>query len=815
MQMGKQLRKTQYQSIDDNETCFHCGLPVALGLTFSTVIFGQAQPMCCLGCQSVSESIVENGLEDYYKHRTKLPQTAEELIPEVLRDLALYDHPEVQKSFVLDGEGDYKEASLILEGITCAACVWLNERHLSQLTGVASVNVNYGSQRARVRWNDHQIKLSQILAEINKIGYHAHPFSAQQQDALRQQQRKSDFRRLAVAGLSAGQVMMIAVALYAGPAQGLEFATSQLLRWFSFVLTIPAITYAAWPFYRSAWRGICNRRIGMDVPITLGLLTGFAGSIWATIHAQGVVYFDTLTMLVFFLLGTRYLERNAREKSIEASENLLRLAPVMATKIDGEIQTLTPVMALKVGDIILAKPGETIAADGLVVTGESSVDESLLTGESRPLPKSLGAQVFAGSINYESPLTIQVTAIAENTMLAGISRLLDRAQAEKPRLAETADRVAAYFTSALLIIVALVALVWWQTQPDRILEIVLTVLVVSCPCALSLAAPAAFAAAGSHLVERGVLLTRGHALETLAKVTHFVFDKTGTLTLGQLSLVKTITHADLDAATCLQLAASLEKHSEHALARAFLNAQGNRPVQLATEVKNAPGQGVEGLVMGLKLRLGNAKLIQMIPRQIEQENLLGATVVWLCDESRLLATFVLADQARPEAKDLILRLKQQGLHVSILSGDSSESVSHFAKLIGVDDWEADCSPEDKLVYLHALQSQGAIVAMVGDGINDAPVLAGAQVSMAMGSGTQMARATGDVVLLTEHLLEIEHALVTSRFGISVIRQNFIWAIAYNLVALPFAATGLLSPWMAAIGMSVSSLIVVLNALRLK
>jgi Cu2+-exporting ATPase len=306
--------------------------------------------------QSVAESIVDNGLEDYYRHRTELPQTAEDLVPEALRQLTLYDHPEVQKSFVVDADGDYKEASLILDGITCAACVWLNERHLIQLPGVRSVNVNYGSQRARICWDEKQIKLSHILAEINKIGYHAHPFSARQ-DALRQQQRKLDFRRLAVAGLSAGQVMMIAVALYAGPAQGLEFATAQLLRWFSFVLTVPAITYAAWPFYRSAWRSIRNHQIGMDVPITLGLMTGFIGSVWATLHGQGVVYFDTLTMLVFFLLGTRYLERNAREKSIEASENLLRLAPVMAAKVDGEIQTLVPVMELKLGDHILAKPG--------------------------------------------------------------------------------------------------------------------------------------------------------------------------------------------------------------------------------------------------------------------------------------------------------------------------------------------------------------------------------------------------------------------------------------------------------------------------
>ncbi|MEZ0316664.1 MAG: heavy metal translocating P-type ATPase, partial [Methylophilaceae bacterium] len=366
-------------------SCYHCGLPVLTASQFSVSVFGQARQMCCHGCQAVAESIVENGLQEYYNYRTELPKTAEELVPEELRQLALYDHPEIQKSFVLANSNELKEASLILEGITCAACIWLNERHLKQLSGVKNVAFNYASQRARISWDEREIKLSQILAEIRKLGYNAHPFSAQQQDALRQQSRKQEFKRLAVAGLSAAQVMMIAVALYAGPAQGLEFATAQLLRWLSLVMTIPAITYSAWPFYRAAWRGISNRRIGMDVPIVLGLLTGFAGSVWATLNGQGVVYYDTLTMLIFFLLGTRYLERNAREKSIEAAENLLRLAPAMATKLVGGEQYLVPVMELQQGDLILARPGEAIAADGIVASGESSVDESLLTGESRPL----------------------------------------------------------------------------------------------------------------------------------------------------------------------------------------------------------------------------------------------------------------------------------------------------------------------------------------------------------------------------------------------------------------------------------------------
>ncbi|MEZ0331387.1 MAG: heavy metal translocating P-type ATPase [Methylophilaceae bacterium] len=805
-------------------SCYHCGLPIPAGTNFKASIFNQPRAMCCYGCQAVAESIVANGLQDYYNYRTELPKTAEELVPDELRQLALYDHPEVQKSFVLNSaedSGDIKEAALILEGITCAACIWLNERHLKQLKGVREVAFNYASQRARITWDEREIKLSQILAEIRKLGYHAHPFSAQQQDALRQKQRKADFRRLAVAGLTAGQVMMIAVALYAGKAQGLEPATAAILRWFSLVLSLPAMTYAAWPFYKSAWQGVTSGRLGMDVPITLGLFTGFLGSIWATLQGHGAVYFDTLTMLIFFLLATRYLERNAREKSIEAAENLLRLAPAMATRIEGDLQNIVPVVDLKIGDLILARPGETIAADGIVTQGESSADESLLTGESRPLAKSAGSIVYTGSINYQNPLVIKVTGIGENTMLAGISRLLDRAQSQKPLMAQTAEKVAAYFTYALLVVVALVALVWWQLDPQRIVEIVLTVLVVSCPCALSLAAPAAFAAAGSHLIKHGVLLTRGHALETLAKVTHFVFDKTGTLTIGRPVLVQTITFADLTEEHCLEIAASLEQASEHPIAHSFLDhfsqAEKNQRLVTVIDRSNIAGQGLIGTIEGKRYAIGNTKLHSQLTA-VHQLDVTtyppGSTVIWLSDQQQVLAAFVIADTLRPQASNLVKGLKNKALNVTMLSGDATEAVAHHAATLKIEHWQAGMLPEQKLLALQGLQAKGEVVAMVGDGINDAPVLAGAQVSIAMGSGTQMARAAADVVLLTENLHEIEHAVVTSRFAMRIIRQNFIWAIAYNLVALPFAAAGYLSPWMAAIGMSVSSLIVVLNALRL-
>jgi len=801
---------------EDPSACYHCGLPVPANTDFHLNILDAPRSLCCHGCLAVAQAIVDNGLDDYYRYRTDLPKSGEELVPEELRKLDLYDHPEVQKSFVHDEGGHVRQASLILEGITCAACIWLNERHLRQLPGVKAATVNYASHRARVTWDDSVIKLSTILAEIRKLGYHAHPFNAQQQEELRQQRRKLDFRRIAVAGLSAGQVMMLAVALYAGDAQGMEHATAQLLRWFSLLLTAPAVLYAALPFYQSAWSELKRGRANMDVPITLGILAGFAGSVLATVWGHGAVYYDTITMLIFFLLATRFLERGAREKSVEAAENLLRLAPAMATRVTAGQLELVPVMDIAAGELILARPGETIAADGLVTEGASSVDESLLTGESRPLAKTIGDKVIAGSINYESPLTICVTEVGENTVLAGIARLLDRAQAEKPRLAEMADMVASRFTYALLAVVVMIALVWWWLDPSRVFEIVLTVLVVSCPCALSLAAPAAFAAAASHLVARGVLLTRGHALETLSRATHFVFDKTGTLTLGKPELISIIPLVEIDAANCLNIAASLEQPSEHPLAQGFLQAVDHQSLLVMDNIENRPGFGMTGTLEGTRYTLGNARLTPDIQLPALNDSLPpGSTVIWLCDARRALAAFVLADTLRPQAADLVMALQAGGVSVSILSGDAADAVAHFAGKLQVKDWRAGLTPEGKLAVLKEWQSHGEVIAMIGDGINDAPVLAGAPVSIAMGGGTQMARASGDVVLLSENLMEIDHARITSRFGMNVVRQNFLWALAYNLVALPFAASGHLSPWLAALGMSVSSLVVVLNALRLK
>ncbi len=792
--------------------CFHCGQPLVPGAAFKVEIAQQFQPMCCRGCQAVAQAIVDNGLAAYYKNRTVLPGRGQEVLSAELDQLRLYDHPKIQQSFVLDTGEHIKQAVLILEGITCAACVWLNERHLLQLPGVRLVNVNYASHRVRISWDQREIALSTILAEIQRLGYHAHPYNAQSAANSRERRRKKDLRRLAIAGIAAAQVMMLAVALYAGSWYGMEASTAKLLRWLSLALTLPVMIFAAQPFYSAAWSALKMRRLTMDVPVVIALLSAFAGSVANTWLGQSHVYYDAINMFVLFLLGTRLLEQGARERSMEAAENLLKLAPAMATRVTEDGHQLVPVLELIAGDRLLVKPGETFPADGTVESGAGGVDEALLTGESRLVAKQPGDQVIAGSINSDSPLTVRVTSIGENTVLAGIVRLLDQALAEKPRLAQLVDRIAAQFTWGLLALTLLTGVAWWWIDPSRVFDIVLSVLVVTCPCALSLAAPAALAAAGSHLLARGVLVTRGHALETLARVDHVVFDKTGTLTYGKPVLQATYPLAEWDAQQCLRWAASLEQASEHPLAAPFLAKIAADALLPVIDAHNEPGRGVSGIIAGKRYFIGRAELAGHAAADAVTD---GATQVWLADETRLLAKFVLADALRSDAKQLVEALKAQGLRLSIFSGDDSATVRHIGAELGIADCRGELKPADKLAALRTLQAAGEVVMMLGDGVNDAPVLAAAQVSLAMGAGTQVARATSDMVLLSERLMEVAHALELSRLSMSVMRQNFAWAIAYNLIAVPLAALGWVSPWLAALGMSASSLIVVANALRLK
>jgi Cu2+-exporting ATPase len=788
--------------------------------------------MCCRGCQAVAQSIVGGGLGDYYRHRTGKSGTAlpdaNEVVPEWLRQAKLYDLPEVQSSFVRQEGGEVREASLILEGIVCAACIWLNEQHLARLPGVLSVEVNYSTHRARVRWDNARIQLSEILQAIAAIGYTAHPFDPGRQEQIFLKERQAALRRLFIAGIGMMQVMMYAVPVYIAAGDGtMPGWIEDIMRWASLMLTLPVVGYSAWPFFLGAWRDLKRRQAGMDVPVALGVGAAFLASVYATLTGGGEVYFDSVTMFVFFLLAGRFLEMGARRKAADAAEKLVRLQPAMANRLadypTDRADELVAVSALSLADYILVRPGETVPADGALVEGTSRVDESLLTGESHPVSKTAGDKLIAGSINTDSPMVVQVEGLGQDTVLSGIVRLLDRALAEKPVMAQLADKVASWFVLVLLLIALGVGVGWYFVEPDRAFWITVAVLVVSCPCALSLATPAALTAATGNLTQLGLLTTRGHAMETLALATHFVFDKTGTLTFGKMTLLEVAVLGVASRERCLALAAALEHASEHAIAQAIRQAGeeagANASASLSANLaESLPGSGVEGTIEGRLYRIGNpayaSGLCRLEAPDASRWMQQGETVVALADEQGWLAFFVLGDGLRPDAAELVNGLLARGKTVVLLSGDQREAVKQVAKQLGISQFRAGMSPQGKLDAVREWQEQQAIVAMVGDGVNDAPVLAAADVSIAMGGGTQVARASADMILLSEHLPHLLAGVDVAVKTGKIIRQNLAWAFLYNVTAIPLAALGYVTPWMAGIGMSASSLMVVLNALRL-
>jgi Cu2+-exporting ATPase len=793
-------------------------LPVPADARYSVMIDGVERPMCCPGCQAVAKAIVDADLIDFYRYRTKTPGKGEAPVPELLRELELYDRPELQKTFVKVCDEHLLEASLILEGIVCAACVWLNERHVGALPGVVDFRVNYSTHRAWVKWDNSRIKLSEILRSISAIGYHAHPFDPGRQEALQKQERTRALRRLAVAGLGMMQVMMISLGLYVGEARGeMDAGIRDLLRWAALALTTPVVLYSARPFFQSAWRDLLRLRVGMDVPVSLAIGAAYLASIWATATASGEVYFDSVTMFVFFLQGGRYLEMVARHEAGRAVEELVRLTPATATRLRNDgTQESVAVSELEIGDRVLVRPGESVPADGVVVAGLSSVDESLLTGESLPSAKRSGDRVVGGTMNIESPLTVGVDRLGEDTVLSSILRLLDRAQSEKPQLARLADRVAGWFVAALLLFAALVSLWWWLHNPGDAFWVTLSVLVVTCPCALSLATPAALTAATGTLTQMGLLTTRGYALETLARATHMVFDKTGTLTHGQMQLERLETFRGVDAQWAQATAAALEQASEHPIGRLLASGHGSGP--MARNVVVTPGEGVEGEVDGRRYRIGTISFVAGLGQgQSATVDVAppGINRVVLADTRGPIASFDISDSLRAESREAVEGLQALGMTVELLSGDAPQTVVRVAAELGIEQAHGAMLPADKLAHLRLLQDRGAVVAMVGDGVNDAPVLAGAQVSLAMGGGTQIAHASADMILLSEDLMHVVQGVQMARRTLRIIRQNLAWAVGYNLIAVPLAASGLVLPWMAAIGMSGSSLLVVLNALRLR
>ncbi len=790
--------------------CFHCGEPADGEPPITLELDGTARHFCCQGCKAVCQTIHSEGLTGFYEFRTEPAVTPKQLTPTEVNRLREMDHPLVQASFVAPVKGA-QEAQLLIGGITCAACIWLLENHMKKQPGVVSFSVNHTTQRARLVWSQDQAPLSDLLIAIYELGYTARPYQADEAEQALKAEHRSMLIRLAIAGIGSFQSMMLAFPLYFELVNDLSPQFVSFFRWFSLLVATPVVFYSAAPFFRNARRDIQSRQLTMDVPVAIAIGLAYLASAWVTVIGGEEVYFESVCMFTFFLLLGRYVEVQARYRAGLTGNALAGFQPTVATLVIGDDSDIVPAHQIKPGDTIRVRPGETLPIDGEIVRGQSTLNEAALTGEYLPETRHPGDLVHAGSVNGENPLDIRVVKAGAQTRLSGILRVLDRVQAEKPQVARMADRLAAKFVGRVLILAPIVWVGWWLAGADNAFDITLSVLVVTCPCALSLATPTAITSATVKLRRLGFLPTRGHTLESMNTVDTVVFDKTGTLTRGELSLVEIEIVGSMDEPTCLKLASGLEKYSEHPIARVF----HKRSSAAVEHVENHLGGGLSGRLEGRALFIGHRGFVEQhtsapFPDTSQHQGM----EIWLASDTEWLACFRLDDQPRDDAGPAIKALQNAGIRTVLLSGDRSGHVAQVAALLGIDEAIGQASPEEKLAVLEKLKAEGRHIMMVGDGLNDLPSMAGAGISVAMGTAADLTQLKADAVLLNGQLLQLVEALQTSRQTRRIIRQNLWWALGYNLCALPLAAAGMVPPWLAAIGMSISSLVVVLNALRL-
>jgi Cu2+-exporting ATPase len=792
--------------------CFHCGEPIPEGTSLYVQRDGQKRPVCCSGCQAVAELIFSSGLGRYYQFRQDLGRKAGENFREELEAWKGCDGRESLWGAEL-AEGR-RDLLLQTEGIRCAACAWLIRSHMENTPGVHSVQVDTATGYTRIIWSPSANRLSQLAASLMELGYKPHLPLASAEEQGRQEERRNSMKRLGVAGLGMMQVMMYAVGLYAGDAYGIEVAQRSFLEWVSLMVTLPVLLYSGRIFFEGAWRSIRAGRPGMDVPVALAITLAFIASCHNFFVSSGEVWFDSVVMFIFFLSLGRHIEMMLRHRNLQAGTALARLLPEWAERITATGRETVPSSDLVDGDRVLVRVGESFPADGRLVDGATDVDEALLTGESRAIVRRPDDPVIAGTINLSQPVEIEVTASGDETTISALGRLLLLAQSRRPASQVIPAWLVPMFIIAVLLIAGLTWMGWQWVDPERAFSAMLSVLVASCPCALSLALPVVYAAASHRLLDDGVLLTRGEALEVLTRIDSVVFDKTGTLTRGTPEITSVVLNperARFDEHTVIRIAAALESSSAHPIARAFKYAAAatttEAPMRVA-KVEVHPARGLEGRIDGVMWKIGKAEFALANGLADRDDS------IWLADETGWVARFDLRDSLRQDVEQTLEGLRRDHLELSMLSGDSSEAVGHIAARLGIDDWHARQSPAMKLEMIDSMRAAGKCVLMIGDGVNDAPVLAAADVSMTVKGGAELANSAADMILTSDSLGLVNKAIDTARRTRQLVRQNLTWAVLYNASVMPLAVSGMLKPWMAALGMSLSSLLVVANAARL-
>ena len=804
--------------------CFHCGLPLPPEEQIQHAeIDGAQRKFCCLGCKSVCGAIYAAGMEGFYR------RTPDGLLlsppPEPPKDTALFDLDEVQEEFVHE-MGAVREINLLVEGIHCAACVWLIEHTLGKEPGVLGVHVNLAGRRLLLRWNNEQVKLSQLIERLGQIGYTAAPFDPETAEGAIKRRNRAMLYRMAFAGFAMMNLMWISIALYTGAAQD-EFR--HLFHYMGFVLATPTLFYSGGLFFKGAWIGLRNRHLSMDLPIAIGATVTWAYSCYITFthSTYGDVYFDTVVNFIFIILVGRYLEAMSRRAALTATQRLLDLQPRVATILQDGEEKVTPVRAVKADQRVLIKPGYKVPVDGIIVEGRSSVDESMLSGESTPVDKQPGDTVSAGTLNSNSALIVRVTRTLRDTSLGKIIALVEEAQASKAPIQCMADRIVPWFVLITLCLASLTFAFWVGDNFDKALLAATSVLIITCPCAFGMATPMSMAVASGQGARFGVMVKNSAVLETFSKVTHIVFDKTGTLTTGKMTVQRLLLQPGWEEKNFIRLAAAAERYSEHSIGQAIVDAAAARQVDIDTlhpdAFENRPGHGVLATVEGRQLLIGKAAWLHEhgidIPeaRQSEIDALeqQAFSCVFVAVDGQFAGLMAIADQLREQARELIRQLRRDGVRMTLLSGDRRQVAEAVAAQLGGMEVIAEVLPQDKDQVIAELQQRGEKVAMVGDGVNDAPALIRADVGIAVGSGTDVSVESADIVLMGDELLKVRLAMALSRRTLRTIRQNIGISLTYNSIMVPLAMMAFVTPLVAAITMPISSLLVIGNAARIR
>jgi len=813
--------------------CFHCGLPVPAKVPVLGQPGGNEHAFCCTGCKSVCEAIYAAGLEGFYR------RTPEGEVfgppPEPPKDLALYDLDAVQEEFV-GALGEQRDINLLVEGIHCAACVWLIETGLARVPGVEEARVNLTGRRLKVRWDNGRVRLSAILRRLSDIGYSAVPFDPATSEGALQHHNRQLLYRMAFAGFAMMNLMWISIALYSGADRG-EFRG--LFQWIGFLIATPTLIYSGFPFFKGAWSGLRSGHLTMDLPIAIGVSNTYLYSLYVTASGTlvGDVYWDTVVNFLFVILVGRFLESISKRKAVASTQRLLDLQPKVATLLrDGE-EVAVPIRAVKPGELVLVRPGEKVPVDGLVRAGRSSVDESMLSGESVPVTKVEGARVCAGTLNGPGPLQVEVEGLLRDTTLGRIIRLVEDAQASKAPIQCIADRVVPWFVAVTLALAAITFGLWVHEGVEQALMAATAVLIITCPCAFGMSTPMAIAVASGLGARLGILVKNGAVLEGLSSIDHFVFDKTGTLTEGRPTVSAVADRSarwdgadpaalGTGARADLRRLAALERFSEHPIAGAILGLCERAGIDVSgqevSDVDTQPGLGIRGTVDGFRVVSGTAEWLRR--NGVEPDPVLVASAAFiesveggilrLAVDGRETLVIAVEDRLRPDAAEVVRQLKAEGIRVTLLSGDRRVAAERVAARLGGVDVFAEVLPQDKDRIIAKLQRGGQRVAMVGDGVNDAPALVRADVGIAMGSGTDVSIASADIVLIKSELARVRQAATLSRRTLRTIRQNIGISILYNVVMVPLAMAALVTPLVAAVSMPLSSLAVIGNSARI-